>query len=202
MRQTRSLAIASLLVSAMIAALAACGYSISGSGAPPAHALTPAACASPTTGAAVSRGGSEPRSRAQLAVPVTTLPPGVTVGQVQVVIESGEYGREGTIFAWAGNGLGQCVYATDHQSECSIVVLERRVSGGWQPQAACQLATPTRIVALPPIQAAFIHLAPPAAGAQQATWQAGIYRVAFGYRLNPDGSDQPSEVYSTTFTIS
>jgi hypothetical protein len=141
-------------------------------------------------------------SRAQLAVPVTTLPPGVTVGQVQVVVESGEYSRDSTIFAWAGNGLSQCIYATDHQSGCSIVVLERQVNGEWQPQASCRSATPTRSVALPPIQATFIRLTPPAAGAQQATWQAGIYRVAFGYRLHADGSGQPIDVYSTTFTIS
>lgn len=138
---------------------------------------------------------------AQLALPVTTLPPGVTNGQVQVVVESGDYTSQSTIFAWAGNGLSQCIYATDHHSVCSIVVLERQVDAVWQPQAMCPLATPTRTIALPPMQAAFIRLTPTATNGQQGAWQTGTYRVAFSYRLERDGTSQPIEVDSGIFTI-
>ncbi|HEX6800358.1 MAG TPA: hypothetical protein VF116_21785 [Ktedonobacterales bacterium] len=134
-------------------------------------------------------------------MPVTTLPPGVTVGQVRVVVESGEYRSSDTIFAWAGNGLGQCIYATDHHSDCSLGTLERQVDGAWQPQANCQTATPTRTIAVPPLEAAFIRLTPPATGAQPGIWQSGTYRVAFSYRLDQTGTGQPVEVVSDTFTI-
>lgn len=197
MQRKRFRIIVILLAIAVSAALAACGQATSGSGAGPGSSPAPGACSAPTVSVADVQRGGEPLSRAPLAVPVTTLPPGVTVGQVQVVVESGDYGPQSTIFVWAGNGLSQCIYATDHQSDCSIVVLERRVNGGWQPQAKCPLATPTRIVALPPMQAAFVRLAPAAAGA----WQTGSYRVAFTYRLDVGATGQAIEVDSTPFAI-
>lgn len=199
MRRSHVRVLAVLLAIALSAALGACGRAIGNASTPPAQSLTPGACpgSSPTADSSAGLLGSEKLR----AMPVTTLPPGVTVGQVRVVVESGAYDRGSTIFAWAGNGLGQCIYATDHHSDCSIIVLERQVDSGWQPQADCQLATPTRTLALPPMQADFVRLAPPATGAQPGIWQAGTYRVAFSYHLGQDATGQPIAVVSDPFTV-
>ena len=197
MRRQRVLILAILLAIAVSAALAACGGAVPDTGVPPARSLTPGVCANPTAGTTDARlSGSLAR-----VVPVTTLPPGVTVGQVRVVVESGSYAPDSTIFAWAGNGLSQCIATTDHHSDCSIVVLERQVGGVWQTQADCQTATPSRTVALESMQAAFIRLTPPAAGAQPGAWPTGTYRVAFTYWPDESGTGQPIEVDSETFTI-
>lgn len=190
--------LAILLAIAVSATLASCGYTVSDTYVPPARTVTPGVCSNPTAGSADARLGSG----AARVVPVTTLPPGVTVGQVRVVVENGSYAPDSTIFAWAGNGLSQCIYAADHHSGCSIIVLERQVDGAWQPQANCQTATPARAIVLPPMQADFIRLSPPAAGAQPGVWQTGTYRVAFTYRLDEASMGQPIEVDSGTFTIS
>lgn len=202
MRRNRVRVLVILLAIAMSAALGACDGAISGTSAPGTQSLTPGTCSTSTGGntAAVRIGSGAVRAGVR-AVPVMTLPPGVTVGQVRVVVESGEYRSSDTIFAWAGNGLGRCIYVMDHRSDCSIIVLERQVNGAWQPQANCQLATPTRTLILPPMQATFIRLMPPATGAQPGVWQSGTYRVAFSYRLDQTGTGQPVEVVSDTFTI-
>ncbi len=201
MRRTRSPLNIILLAVAVSTAVGACGRTLSESGAAPQHSLTLGACLAPTMSVTDSQRGSEPMLRAPLVVPVTTLPPGVTVDQVQVVVESVSYGPDSTILAWAGNGLSQCIYATDHMSDCSIVVLERQVNGGWQPQADCHASSPARMVTLPPMQAAFIRLMPGATEAQHGVWPVGTYRVAFIYRLEQASTGQAVEVDSTTFTI-
>lgn len=182
--------------------LVACGYSGAGPSAAQTYSSAPGACSNATaSGAAALPDGDGQMGLAPRAMPVTTLPPAVTVGQVQVVVEDGSYGPSSTIFVWAGNGLSQCIYTTDYHSDCSIVVLERQVDGNWQPQANCPRATPTQIAALPPMRAAFVQLPPEASGTQPGVWPVGTYRVAFSYRLDREGADQPIEVDSGSFTI-
>lgn len=191
-----------LLAIAMGTALGACERATPGASASHVSSQTAGACSTSTAGGAAIQSGRAVARAAPQALPVTTLPPGVTVGQVRVVVESGEYDRGSTIFAWAGNGLSQCIDATDHQSACSIIVLERQVGGAWQPQANCLSASPTRTIVLPPMQAAFLRLVPPATGAQPGIWQSGTYRVAFTYRLGEASLGQSIEVDSGPFTIS
>jgi hypothetical protein len=136
-------------------------------------------------------------------VPVTTLPPGLTVGQVRVVVEADRYGSCDTIPVWAGNGLDHSISGTDHQSDCTIVTLQHRVADTWETLARCLLATPTRVVVLPSMHANFIPLAPGGSGTQQGgAWPAGTYRVAFSYYEGSEPSPGTAKVvYSPTFTI-
>lgn len=200
MRRRRARLLVILLAVTMSTVLEACGGASSGASVQHTRPLTPGACSTSEAGDAAAPGQVTMRV-APHAAPVTTLPPGVTVGQVRVVVENGERSPDSNIFAWVGNGLGQCIYATDHHSDCSIIVLERQVDGAWQPEAKCQSATPTRTIVLPPMQAVFIRLMPITTGAQQGTWQTGTYRVAFRYRLDQDAASQPAEVDSATFVI-
>ncbi|HEY7778845.1 MAG TPA: hypothetical protein VIC85_01415 [Ktedonobacterales bacterium] len=201
MRQRRMRAFAVVLATVMSTSLALGGCANGGTGTTTMPPSTLGLCASPTAGGSVARPSGGARVANARVVPVSTLPPGVTIGQVAVVVESGTYGRASSIPVWAGNGLSQCIYTMDHQSDCSVVTLELRVNGEWRPQARCLLASPTRILGIAPLRADFVMLTPAATGAASGMWTAGTYRVAFTYRPSADGSSQPVEVDSDPFVI-
>jgi len=202
------LAVAMSVVTLLVMSLAvtACGYSTAATDVISTVSAVP--CATPTAGASVASvaevarvEGHAPHT-AQRVAPVTTLPPGVTVGQVGVVVEGDRHGPCDTINLWAGNGLGERIYTTDHHSDCTIVTLERQVSADWQPVAACLLASPTRIVEIASMHANFVQLAPGALGTRERAWPAGTYRVAFGYHTGQQVSATADTlVYSPIFTI-
>jgi hypothetical protein len=188
---------------AMALALTACGYSSTGA----TSTASPTLCPTPTAGASADgaarvRADGHGLHTARRVLPVTTLPPGVTIGQVRVVVEGDQHGPCETLYVWAGNGLSQSIYATDHHSDCTIVTLQRQVGADWQPVAACLLATPTRSVEIAPMQADFAQLAPNTPGMQERAWPSGTYRLAFGYHTGQQVSTTPDTlVYSLTFTI-
>ncbi len=188
-----------LLAMAVCLSVAGCGASSAGSGTS-ATATVAITCHTPTPSAAAARLGRQARTALRV-IPVTTLPPGVAVGQVQISVEGSHFGAHDTIALWAGNGLGQCIYTTDHHSDCTIVTLQRQAAGAWQSVADCPLASPTRIVDLPNMQAIFVRLQPEALGAQAGGWSAGTYRVAFSYTTQQQGLGQQTEVDSASFTV-
>jgi hypothetical protein len=202
------LAVAMSVVTLLVMSLAvtACGYSSAAAGA--TSTVTSVLCPTPTAGASVASvaevtrvEGHAPHT-AQRVAPVTTLPPGVTGGQVGVVVEDDHHGPCETINLWAGNGLGERIYTTDHHSDCTIVTLERQVSADWQPVAVCLLATPTRIVEIASMHAIFVQLAPGALGTRERAWPAGTYRVAFGYHTGQQlSATADTLVYSRIFSI-
>jgi hypothetical protein len=107
------------------------------------------------------------------------------------------------------NDLPQAIVVEDHQSECTVVTLQRQEGGGWQAVAPCQLETPTRLVSIPSGAAQTVTLRPEG-GTQPQVWQAGTYRFAFNYsaaETGAEGQTSPADfapaavVYSQTFTI-
>ncbi len=189
-----------LLAVAMGLIVAGCGFASASTGA--TSTLTPVLCPTPTAGASAARSDGHPAHTAQRVAPITTLPPGVTPFQVRVVVEGDRHGPCETIFVWAGNGLGQRIYTTDHHSDCTIVTLERQVNSEWQPVATCLLASLTRIIEIASMQANFVPLAPGALGTRERAWPTGTYRVAFGYHTGQQvSSTADTLVYSTIFTI-
>jgi hypothetical protein len=96
------------------------------------------------------------------------------------------------------NGLSNGIFAPDHQSNCTTVVLERWSGGTWQPQNPCQLKSPTRLIPFGPGTVTQQHLQPQGGGAAPA-WSTGTYRVAFTYMQN--ASEQGITVYSTSFAV-
>jgi hypothetical protein len=181
-----------MLALALAAMLAGCGVQ--------SAAGSPVTCASPTSGASAAQSVVRTLSDARV-VPVTTLPPAVTPGEVRVAVDGQRFGQCDTITLWAGNGLSQTIVTADHQTDCSIVTLQRQVSSAWQVVGTCNLATPTRVVELQTNTAQYIQLQPGAAGVQGASWQAGAYRVAFTYHTGESSSSEGATVYSSQFTI-
>ncbi len=147
----------------------------------------------PNAGGPGAASGATPR-------PSATAQPTSRPGQVTVAVDKTHYAPTDTITVTILNGLATTISTTDHQTNCTVVTLERLVNGAWQPVGACRLMTPTRVV---PIS--------PGTTVQQlgsTAWPAGTYRVAFRYFTEPDGEPgqgaspgQGGVVYSATFTI-
>jgi hypothetical protein len=122
----------------------------------------------------------------------------VTSGQVTVATNKQQYGSSETVVVTITNGLPNAILAPDHQSDCTVVTIERLANQTWQPQNMCQLKSATRLVSLPSGSTLTPQVRPPALNGAVG-WLPGTYRVAFEYRQN--ASDQGSTVYSASFTI-
>lgn len=176
--------------------------------------VTAVPCATATSGSATERTGGQVAQnrqaplresvRDQRVVPVTTLPPSVTYGQVGIAVEGTHFAPCDTIAVWAGNGLPESIYIADHHSDCTIITLERQVNGAWQPVASCTLGSVTQLVTVTTMQAAFVQLKPGssvAPGANGAGWPSGTYRATFNYSLASNGTGQQTEIDSAQFTV-
>lgn len=125
-------------------------------------------------------------------------PGGVTSGQVTVAPSKQQYGSSETVVVTIANGLPAGILAPDHQSDCTVVTIERLTNQAWQPQNMCQLKSPTRLVSLSSGSALAQQVRPPTSGVTPG-WSPGTYRIAFAYRQNP--TDQGTTIYSASFTI-
>jgi hypothetical protein len=119
-------------------------------------------------------------------------------GNVTVLPDKQHYATGEAITAAIANGLTSRVLAADHQSGCTVVVVEREVARVWQPQNLCQLKSPTRLIPIG-AGAALTQQVPPPSSAGSAGWPVGTYRLALRYRLSP--GDQDTTIYSATFSI-
>jgi hypothetical protein len=103
------------------------------------------------------------------------------------------------------NDLPEAIQVEDHQSDCTIVTLERQEGSGWLAVASCQLETPTRLLSIPPGSTQTVTLKPEG-GPPPGSWQAGTYRFALRYstaqgQASPAAFAPTGTVYSQTFTI-
>jgi hypothetical protein len=78
------------------------------------------------------------------------------------------------------NDSGQTIYFPDHQTNCTVILLERQVAGNWQPVNACRLMIVTRLLSLNTHQSLMVKLLPAHNG-----WVAGLYRASIHYPVSP-----------------
>jgi hypothetical protein len=124
-------------------------------------------------------------------------------GGVSVDVGSGNYATTATIIATVHNELSESILATDHQTSCTIVQLQRQVNSEWQNQGGCALGIATRRVTLAAGSSTVVQVTPGAGQFSTTPWPTGTYRIAFTYQTGPLSAPAPSmTVYSTTFTVS
>jgi len=126
-------------------------------------------------------------------------PGGITSGIVTAALSKQQYATGDTISVTLGNGLASTILAADHQSDCTVVVVEYLSQQTWQPRNLCQLKSPTRFVPVNAGATLTQQVHPPTAGGTTG-WPSGTYRIAFTYRLSASGTD--TTIYSAQFTIS
>lgn len=122
----------------------------------------------------------------------------VTSSQVRVVPDKQQYRSSETVVATITNGLSASITTQDHQSDCTVVTVERLAGQMWQPQNMCQLKSPTRLVPLAAGATIAQQVRPPTSLASSG-WSAGTYRIVFAYRQG--ATDQDTTIYSATFTV-
>ena len=124
-------------------------------------------------------------------------PSGGASSPVTIITDQQRYSARDTVTATITNGVGSDILAADHQSNCTIVTIQRQDGQTWQPQNPCALKSATRLITLAPGSVTAQPLAPPASAA--AGWAPGTYRIAFTYQTTQSGPE--TTLYSAQFTI-
>jgi hypothetical protein len=129
----------------------------------------------------VSSGGGGSRSRTR---PVVLLP-GASV-----------YQTTDTIQVTIANQSPQTVFFADHQTNCTVIQLQRRVANSWEAVAPCQRLVATHLHTLPAGQAMDITLTAP------GQWSPGLYRAKLDYQVEAErGTGVQKAVVSREFHI-
>lgn len=126
-----------------------------------------------------------------------------TPGAVTLVLDKSAYVSSQPIEVTIKNGLKTMVWASDHQTDCTLVQLQHQENGDWRAVGACRLEIATRLLPLNPGSSTLQVLAPGTGLNATGPWPAGTYRVAFAYQPgNEEGAGHQQVVYSATFTVS
>lgn len=153
-----------LLLCLGLVLLAGCGY----------NGNTPASTGNSVTATTASSATPGTTATATAATPAATRAPGS--GGVTVQLSASGYHAHGTIVVTITNGTSQTIAFPDHQSNCTIVLLQRQSATGWQPVSICREMILTRILTLGAGKSQSVSL-----HASDSGWQTGTYRVTFGY---------------------
>ncbi|HEY1348326.1 MAG TPA: hypothetical protein VGF67_01715 [Ktedonobacteraceae bacterium] len=107
------------------------------------------------------------------------------------------YQSSSTIQITITNQSSRAVCFADHQTNCSVLRLERRAAHAWELVAPCQRLIATRLHTLPAGQSSEVLLTAP------EQWPQGVYRVRLDYALlAPQGAAAPRNTsVSRTFRI-
>lgn len=166
--------------------LAGCGYNGKTSNSSTNTAAQPATATAPITPAATAT--ATPR-----------ITPGTSSTGVSVRSSASTYHPNETIVITITNATTQPISFADHQTNCSIVLLQHRDGTSWKSVALCKLMTLTRFLSLAAGHSSTISLK------ASDTWQKGDYRAAFTYSmgsLETAGTRRPATIsYSPIFQV-
>ncbi len=169
--------------------LAGCGYN--GKATPSTgDAATATAVPSITPGATATA--------ATTATPAATQPS--SAGGVTVQLSASGYHAHDTIVVTVTNGTSQTIAFPDHQSNCTVVLLQNQSATNWESVSICKEMILTRILTLGAGKSQSVSLHAPGTG-----WQTGTYRVTFSYGVGADAEVNRSpmaDVSSPVFQIS
>lgn len=187
-------------------ALAGCGAQVGG-----ATAGGGASASGQATTQARSTAAAAPTSTGGAASATATRPPASTggaVGQPQLILGAARFGPADDISVTVRNGASATIYAEARFTDCSIIVIERQVAGGWQLVNLCADGAPHPTVAqLASGAQTAVDLAPSAASSgaladSSGQWPAGTYRAALTYTTSPSAAfSAGATIYSATFVV-
>ncbi len=173
--------------------LASCGVTTHGAaGGPPS-------AASPATATAVAS--------APVATTTEGTTSGATGGAVTLSVGGARYATSDRILVTIHNAGGTTIYAQQHNTSCSMILLQRLSGGVWLPVFPCVNGLPHPTVGrVAPGSAFGVPLVPvvtgDAEGTDGVTWPVGTYRAALHYTTSQTASfGQGTTVYSATFSV-
>src|SRR5581483_9734207 len=134
-----------------------------------------------------------------------------STGAVRLLLNKSSYAPYETITVTIQNGFATPITTTDHQSGCTMVLLQMQdAKGSWQMQGLCREGIATRMVTLAAGSSTVQSLSPQSGTfARGSTWARGQYRFVFTFSKGaPDpthelgmGSSATDIVYSATFVV-
>ena len=170
----------------LVCGLTACGYLYQTTTNAPGK--TPVAASTAST------------SKASGAAPVA-----VTPGQVKLALDKTQYARDETVTVSILNGLQVNIYTTNHQSDCSILLLEWQGPGGWVTVGRCLSEIASGPVMLKAGSITALQFKPSAATFRTppaGAWQPGSYRFTLFYHFSPEpDSVQGLHTQAVEFTV-
>lgn len=122
-------------------------------------------------------------------------------GRVSVTTDRDSYDVGDVIVAQIKNGNDQTIVTWDHQTNCTIVTLQKQEGNEWVNLAPCPLLSPTLLV---PIEAHKDYWVKLPAGNASSVYAPGVYRLEFTYFfVNSAGqpTGDPITVYSSSFKL-
>ena len=122
----------------------------------------------------------------------------VTSGHVTVTISKAHYAPHETVDVTIANGLSSGILAADHQSDCTVLVIEHLTGTNWQQLNPCLLMSPTRLIAFAAGTTTLQQLAPPS-GEGATGWPTGTYRIVLTYLQQASGPE--TTISSAQFTV-
>jgi hypothetical protein len=115
-----------------------------------------------------------------------------TAGEVTVTAKPAHVAVDSVITAEVGNGMAEDIYVVDLRTNCSIAVLERRVSGAddsWERYEDCGSERLARTLAIGPGLGRIVRIDPDALSAEGQPVPPGIYRLSVTWSTTKDGAD-------------
>lgn len=127
----------------------------------------------------------------------TATSPSAT-GPVTAQISAPLYQPEDTIVVTISNHTDQTIFFPNHQTNCTVVLLEHLVGSSWEQVAPCKEMIMTIIQSLNGQKNLIISLR-----IGLTHWSAGTYRVVFHYMTRATGDiNEAQEALSSTFQVS
>jgi hypothetical protein len=120
-----------------------------------------------------------------------------TSGPVTLQAGAASYGPHDTIAVTVSNAGAAAISFPDHQTNCSVILLQRQVNESWEAVNACRVLTPTRLYTLAAGQRLTVRLTP----VPGQPWLPGRYRAALSYRADHTAGP-PTPVYSASLQVS
>src|SRR5215813_13419598 len=121
--------------------------------------------------------------------------------RVSVTTERTEYDVSETIVAKVANGNDQTIVTTDHQSNCTILTMEKQEANDWVAVAPCPLLSPVLPVKIGPHLEVLVKFLPESFNNR---FEPGTYRLRFLWHFIGDNG-QPAgnlmNTYSPQFTL-
>jgi hypothetical protein len=128
---------------------------------------------------------------------VTNTPlPTASTGPVTLRVGATTYHTTDTISVTLSNQSTRVIYFPDHLTNCTVILLQYQVDGGWQNINVCKLMILTRLHKLEAGKSLTVDLTSPS-----SLWPVGLYRATLRYGTSQTFGGLTTTLYSAGFQV-
>jgi hypothetical protein len=128
---------------------------------------------------------------------VTNTPlPTASTGPVTLRVGATTYHTTDTISFTLSNQSTRAIYFPDHLTNCTVILLQHQVNGGWQNINVCKLMTPTGLHKLESGKSLTVDLT-----SSSSAWAVGLFRAMLRYGTSQTFGGLEKTLYSAGFQV-